>query len=72
MLYQRPKSKQGVLFMHFTLIEAFIRRKRSQFWQNGDWYTLHDHVPTYRSQLLKKFIAKTLTNVFSHPPTHRT
>ncbi|GFW06734.1 mariner Mos1 transposase [Trichonephila clavipes] len=44
-----------------------IRRKRPQFWQSDDWYLLLDNSPAHRSQLVKKFLAKTRTSMLPHP-----
>ncbi|GFW03943.1 hypothetical protein TNCV_2050591 [Trichonephila clavipes] len=49
-----------------------IRRKMAQFWQNDDWYLLNDYTSAHGSQLVRKFLAKTRTNVLPHLPTHQT
>ncbi|GFW08589.1 hypothetical protein TNCV_2776101 [Trichonephila clavipes] len=49
-------------------LKESIRRKQPQFWQNDDWYLLHDNSPAHRSQLVKEFLAKTRINMLPHPP----
>ena len=38
-------------------------------WQSGDCYLLHDNAPVHRSQFIKRFLSKTLTNVLPLPPS---
>ncbi|GFT26082.1 mariner Mos1 transposase [Trichonephila clavipes] len=45
-----------------------IRCKWLQFWQSDECYLLHDNAPTHRSQLVKEFPAKTLSNVLPYSP----
>ncbi|GFT64460.1 hypothetical protein TNCV_2382171 [Trichonephila clavipes] len=33
-----------------------IRRKRPQFWENVDWYLLHDNAPAHRYKFVKELV----------------
>ncbi|GFX09448.1 hypothetical protein TNCV_4698341 [Trichonephila clavipes] len=43
-----------------------FRLKRAQFWQSKDWYLPYDNAPAHRSQLVKKFLAKTRSNMLPY------
>ncbi|GFW70951.1 hypothetical protein TNCV_190421 [Trichonephila clavipes] len=39
-----------------------VRRKRPQFWQNDDWYLLHDNRLAHQYQLGRRFVASDKIN----------
>ncbi|GFV00544.1 hypothetical protein TNCV_3645221 [Trichonephila clavipes] len=41
-----------------VLVSECVRK----FWQSDHWYLMHDNATTYRSQLVKEFLAKTRSN----------
>lgn len=47
-------------------LRKYIRRKRSLFWQTGDWYILYVHAYAQLSKLVKHFLIKTRTHELPH------
>ena len=45
-----------------------IRRVRPGMFESGDWFLLHDNVPSHNATIVKQFLTQRKVTVLDHPP----
>ena len=45
-----------------------IRRVRPGMCESGEWFLLHDNVPSHNATIVKQFLVQRKVTVFDHPP----